>query len=594
MIWTAVAMAETGEIGQARGRDLTVPRPEGDSVSRFGLAMSFAQVPAAMLAPVVESRFGPATSQPVFLVAPFVFVMLAAMFAALTIRELGGSIRTERTAILLSTLAGPLGVYSALDASESLQAASLIVTLWASVRAANATGARAMRASAIAGLAAGVALLTKSSLLVVAPIAWLPFMVGRGRVGKLGVALVAFSVCGAIWLNSEIARFGSPLMGYAGESFSHSRLDGAWRLLTGVNKGLWFYFPALLFAAGRVPVLVRQRASLSSLVRLSSIGVLFALLALASGWWAWHGDDGWGPRLLVPAVPLLAVSAALVLETAGAGLRNTVLVVSVLANVAPLLQHPTPVFHYRLSAAWPEADASFANGLPRFAKREIDGRTRAVPEAVLSTVRQASPFIVLPWYFAATHQSDATARAAMLRQPPWLGARPDIAPASAMVDAIATAPPRWRFWGRSLLAGEIDSASGAYDLGLADQVLRAQSLRSLARAERLARKLIDLAPSGFADALLLESFRLGNRRTEAVQYLNSLSPERRSHPAINVVLALFERDRGNDEGARAFLQSVLESYRDSPVERAISQPLVLWPADLAAMTRDDRLQVDIK
>ena len=36
MIWTAVAIAEAGEIGQARGRDLTVPRPEGDSVSRPG------------------------------------------------------------------------------------------------------------------------------------------------------------------------------------------------------------------------------------------------------------------------------------------------------------------------------------------------------------------------------------------------------------------------------------------------------------------------------------------------------------------------------------------------------------------------------
>jgi hypothetical protein len=55
MIWTAVAIAETGEIGQARGRDLTVPRPVGDSVSRFGVGMSLAQVPAAMAAPKIEA-----------------------------------------------------------------------------------------------------------------------------------------------------------------------------------------------------------------------------------------------------------------------------------------------------------------------------------------------------------------------------------------------------------------------------------------------------------------------------------------------------------------------------------------------------------
>src|SRR6187401_787715 len=90
MIWTAVAIAETGEIGQARGRDLTVPRPDGDSVSRFGLAMSLAQVPAAMAAPAVEARLGPASSQALFLIAPFLFVLAAAAFAGKTVRELGG------------------------------------------------------------------------------------------------------------------------------------------------------------------------------------------------------------------------------------------------------------------------------------------------------------------------------------------------------------------------------------------------------------------------------------------------------------------------------------------------------------------------
>ena len=103
MIWTAVAIAETGEIGQARGRDLTVPRPEGDSVSRFGVAMSVAQVPAAMAAPIIEARFGPAASQPLFLIAPFLFVLGAAALAGKTVRELGGSHRAEGAAILFAT-----------------------------------------------------------------------------------------------------------------------------------------------------------------------------------------------------------------------------------------------------------------------------------------------------------------------------------------------------------------------------------------------------------------------------------------------------------------------------------------------------------
>src|SRR3954462_4796503 len=37
MSWTAVAIAETGQIGQARARDFTWARTGGDGVSRYGL-----------------------------------------------------------------------------------------------------------------------------------------------------------------------------------------------------------------------------------------------------------------------------------------------------------------------------------------------------------------------------------------------------------------------------------------------------------------------------------------------------------------------------------------------------------------------------
>src|SRR6185437_15481852 len=45
MIFGAVALTESATLGQARGRDLAIARPEGDSVSRFGMGMTFAQVP---------------------------------------------------------------------------------------------------------------------------------------------------------------------------------------------------------------------------------------------------------------------------------------------------------------------------------------------------------------------------------------------------------------------------------------------------------------------------------------------------------------------------------------------------------------------
>ena len=446
MIWTAVAIAETGEIGQARGRDLTVPRPDGDSVSRFGLGMSLAQVPAAMAAPIVEARFGPAASQPLFLIAPFLFVLGAAALAGKTVRELGGSHRAEGTAILFATLAGPLGVYAALDASESLQAAALMLALWASVVAAQSSGKRAILAAAVAGAACGIALLTKSSLIVVAPLMLLPLLKG-GRDGRIVTALSTFAVFAAAWLYLEVTRFGGPLMGYAGESFSHSPLDGFWRLLVGVNKGLLWYFPALVAVVLGLARPLRDWHPVRGLTYLAARGALLAMLLTASGWWAWHGDDGWGPRLLVAAIPLLAVCAALVTDTWSAPVRTTLITISVVLNLPPLLQHPTPVFHYRLSAAWPEADASFAAQLPRFARRDVDGKTLVVPESVLASIPQASPFVVLPWFFGATHFGAPSARAEQLRRPPWIDVRPDIVPSEPLVTSISSTPGRWPFWG---------------------------------------------------------------------------------------------------------------------------------------------------
>jgi len=102
---------------------------------------------------------------------------------------------------------------------------------------------------------------------------------------------------------------------------------------------------------------------------------------------------------------------------------------------------------------------------------------------------------------------------------------------------------------------------------------------------------LTLAPDGFADALMMETFRLGQREQDAVSYLTGLPLERRSHPAINVVLALWERDRGSESTARAFLQSSGQAFPDSPVQTALTSPLSAWPSDFATMTEDVALQI---
>jgi hypothetical protein len=303
---------------------------------------------------------------------------------------------------------------------------------------------------------------------------------------------------------------------------------------------------------------------------------MVALWILAAPWWAWHGVDGWGPRLLVPGVPLLAAAAATELTRWRAPWRGALLVMCVLLNLSPLLQHPTTVVRYMWACTWPPVDAQTASGVPHFAQRELDGRVVIPPDQVLATAPSASPFILLPWFFRAAHSDDET-RAARLNSPPWLPAYPDIRPTPPLSAADA--------------AFIVHPSFAVYDAALADQILRAQQLRQRDRALALALKLERLAPDGFADALLLESYRVLGRKSDAIDWLTHLSIERRQHPAINVVLALWDRDDGKDEEARALLRSSAPSYPGAPVQRALGLPLAAWPADFAGMTADPTLAV---
>jgi len=578
MIFTAVAISESRSLGQARGRDLTLARAAGDGVSRYGLGMSLAQLPAAASAPAVEASGGPGSSQWLFLVAPFVFVLACGLFAARIARDLGAGAGGARAALLLATVASPFGVYAAMELSEPLQGLALTAAFAFALRAATLPArTRVWVPSFLAGLCVGIAILTKSSLAAVAPLALTPFVrVERGRVPAIAMAFTAgLAPVAAAWLYFELARFGRPFAGYGGESFSHPLLDGAWRLLIGPNKGLLLYFPA---AAIAVAWLVRRyREDVRGGLAVSGLVLpTVALWMLAAPWWAWHGVDGWGPRLLVPGVPLLAAAAAVELQRWRSGWRMALIGACLLVNIPPLLQHPTPVVRYMWICAWPAVTTEVASAVPAFARREADGRTMIPPDQVLASTASASPFVLLPWFFRAAH-SGPDDRAARLNAPPWLSAWPALRPTPPLSSEAADAI--------------VHPGFAVYDAALGDQVLRAQQLRDGDRALPLAWKFVTLAPSGYADALLLESFRLLHRKSDAIDWLTHLPLERRQHPAINIVLALWDRDEGKEEEARALLQSSAPSYPGAPLQGALRSPLSAWPADFAAMTADPSLEV---
>ena len=102
---------------------------------------------------------------------------------------------------------------------------------------------------------------------------------------------------------------------------------------------------------------------------------------------------------------------------------------------------------------------------------------------------------------------------------------------------------------------------------------------------RLAEKLHRLAPSGESVALVLESYRILGRVEAAREILGAQPVERRADLRIDVVLALFQRDAGDEAGARqAAARARRRAFPDAPLQAALAAPIARWPAGLEAMT----------
>jgi hypothetical protein len=125
----------------------------------------------------------------------------------------------------------------------------------------------------------------------------------RAIVPVVGAALLA----GVVTLIVNFGRYGSPFSGgYAAEGWSANPAVGLGGFLFSPGRGLAWAFPAVLLAPLGIRALARTHRT--SAVALSALCV--ALLLIMSGWHAWWGGVNWGPRLLVPMLPLLAVLAA--------------------------------------------------------------------------------------------------------------------------------------------------------------------------------------------------------------------------------------------------------------------------------------------
>lgn len=238
----------------------------------------------------------------------------AAYLVARMVTVLGGSVGASLWGLALYGLGSLALVYSRGDFAQPLVGLCWIAALLAGVRLrlgeAHATSITA------AALATGYAILTRPFegallvpvvLLLVAPRRRATWN-ARGLAPALAVvasAAVAFAITGLV----NEARLGDPTaFGY--------RLDGVWtmpdanrlaHLVVGPARGLVWALPAVLLVPSGAATLWRRgrRTELTALLVLAA-----AMFVVTAVWRTWWGGWCWGPRLMLPAFPLLAAIAA--------------------------------------------------------------------------------------------------------------------------------------------------------------------------------------------------------------------------------------------------------------------------------------------
>jgi len=194
------------------------------------------------------------------------------------------------------------------------------------------------RAAWLAGTMCGFALLTRHEFAMlacssVAAIGWY-----RRRDALRAVSLWALGAVPGflVWASYNATRYGSPFeTGYLKDQtlgMGGSLLGGLWGQMASPGASVFLYAPAMLLASVAVVAIRRREPALASLV--GGATLLFALFYAQLDSWA--GGRSYGPRYLVPFMPLMCVPLAAWFGDGRRTLRALAVAVCVLSGLVQL------------------------------------------------------------------------------------------------------------------------------------------------------------------------------------------------------------------------------------------------------------------
>jgi hypothetical protein len=292
------------------------------------IGFSLVQIPAVLLASWARPLQPPFSAapydwslfygDPVYTLSSWVNPLLVALTGALTFRTAGRLGAPRRAAILVAlaiVLGSPLFFYARADFAQPL-ATFLMLGIIALLI--DGFQRRHVRTGLMTGAVALAILTRQADGLVIAVVAlfvlclplgdWRPFRDAR----RLGLEVALGVLLGmAVTLVLDVIRFGSPLnFGYSPD-FSGSIRWGLIGELVSPGRGLLWYFPLLALAPFGVWLLWRRGLRHETVALVLPVLMYLPIYAKYAALGAWD----WGPRYLVPLLPLLGLLAGSVAWT---------------------------------------------------------------------------------------------------------------------------------------------------------------------------------------------------------------------------------------------------------------------------------------
>ena len=311
--------------GIAVPQGATLAGPDGRNYTKNTAGQAVLALPLVAAAEIA-SRAAPMPDARRELVVRFVVSFFNAVVVAIllgvfyeTVRALGIAPNTALNTTLMLLFTTPLWPYAKTFSAEPLQALGLLLVLSGSARAALGDG----RGSLSAGLGVLLAISVKLAMLPLALVCLLPLTRARWSAWVIPVLMLIVALAGHAAYNQ--ARFGTLLeTGYGAQATWASHTTPIWTgvygLLLSSGKGILWFAPALWLAPLGAWVLWRTGAVHARVVLAVLIAWLIALVVYGT-FEHWAGDGSFGPRYVVPLVPLAFVAVAFALEGAGRPLR---------------------------------------------------------------------------------------------------------------------------------------------------------------------------------------------------------------------------------------------------------------------------------